>query len=359
MIDAVRWLRSDQKIVCAPDPETIRMPGCLRLLDQTRLPGEVIYFAVDTLPVLIDAIKRLAVRGAPAIGCGAALGMAAVAEHYPEDMAGFSAALFRDAEVLACARPTAVNLRWAVERMLRNFQAKVPSDAVMAKVVLRQEALAILSEDIALCRAIGQVGLPLLTDGAGVLTHCNAGALATGDFGTALAPVYAAKEAGRQIRVYSDETRPLLQGSRLTAWELHRAGVEVWTICDNMAAQVMREGRIDLVIVGADRIAANGDTANKIGTYAVAVLAKHHRIPFYVAAPYSTFDPQTPDGSAIQIEERDPEEIACGFGRRTAPEGIRFYNPAFDVTPAELIAGFITERGILRPPFAFEKGELL
>lgn len=356
MIDAVRWLRADQKIVCVPDPETVRMAGCLRLLDQTRLPEETVYFTVDSLPELIDAIKRLAVRGAPAIGCGAALGMAAVAEHYPDNISAFAEALFRDAEPLASARPTAVNLRWAVERMLRVFQEKSPVDVPSAKMVLRQEALEILAEDIALCRAIGQAGLPLLKDGATVLTHCNAGALATGDFGTALAPVYAAMEAGRKVRVYSDETRPLLQGSRLTAWELHRAGVEVWTICDNMAAQVMREGRIDLVIVGADRIAANGDTANKIGTYGVALLAKYHHIPFYVAAPYSTFDLQTPDGGAVRIEERDPEEIACGFGRRTAPEGIHFYNPAFDVTPAELITGFITERGILHPPFNGHEG---
>ena len=354
MIDAVRWLRKDQKIICAPDEETVRMPGCLRLLDQTRLPGEVLYFTVNSLPVLVDAIKRLAVRGAPAIGCGAALGMAAIAESYPEDMADFSAALFRDAEPLASARPTAVNLRWAVERMLRIFREAAPVNVLDARQILRKAALKILAEDIALCRSIGQAGLPLLPDGATVLTHCNAGALATGDFGTALAPVYAATEAGRKICVYSDETRPLLQGSRLTAWELHRAGVDVWTICDNMAAQVMKEGRIDLVIVGADRIAANGDTANKIGTYGVAVLAKHHQIPFYVAAPYSTFDPDTPDGSFIQIEERDPDEIACGFGKRTAPEGIRFYNPAFDVTPAELITGFITERGILHPPFLRE-----
>ena len=224
MIDAVRWLRKDQKIICAPDEETVRMPGCLRLLDQTRLPGEVLYFTVNSLPVLVDAIKRLAVRGAPAIGCGAALGMAAIAESYPEDMADFSAALFRDAEPLASARPTAVNLRWAVERMLRIFREAAPVNVLDARQILRKAALEILAEDIALCRSIGQAGLPLLPDGATVLTHCNAGALATGDFGTALAPVYAATEAGRKICVYSDETRPLLQGSRLTAWELHRAG---------------------------------------------------------------------------------------------------------------------------------------
>lgn len=351
MIDAVRWLRQDQLIVSEASPETVCMPGCLRLLDQTCLPEQEVYFTVETMPVLIDAIKRLAVRGAPAIGCAAALGMAAVAEHYPEELDAFSAALFQDAEPLASARPTAVNLRWAVERMLKIYREAHPQNVFAARQILRQAALDILAEDIALCRAIGQAGLPLLKEGTSVLTHCNAGALATGDFGTALAPVYAAKEAGRNVRVYSDETRPLLQGSRLTAWELHRAGIEVWTICDNMAAQVMREGRIDLVIVGADRIAANGDTANKIGTFGVAVLAQYHKIPFYVAAPYSTFDLQTPDGSAIRIEERDPQEIACGFGRRTAPEGVHFYNPAFDVTPAGLITGFITERGILHPPF--------
>ena len=351
MIDAVRWQSADGRIFCAPAPEAVAVPGMLRLLDQTRLPTEEVYFDVDRLPVLIDAIRRLAVRGAPAIGCAAALGMAAVAEHYPDDMASFRTKLFAESMVLAAARPTAVNLRWAVERMLAEFASAGPASAAEARKVLRQSALAILAEDIALCRAIGQAGLPLLPDGSAMLTHCNAGALATGDFGTALAPVYAAQEAGRKIRVYSDETRPLLQGSRLTAWELHRAGIEVWTICDDMAGLVMREGKIDLVIVGADRIAANGDTANKIGTYSVAVLAKHHHIPFYVAAPYSTFDLSLADGRGIPIEERDPQEIGHGFGRTTAPEGIRYYNPAFDVTPAELIAGFITERGILHPPF--------
>ena len=351
MIDAVRWQSEDGTIYAAPDEKAVAVPGVLRLLDQTRLPEKEVYFTVDTLPALIDAIKRLAVRGAPAIGCAAALGMAAVAEHYPEDITEFPVRLEQDVGPLANARPTAVNLRWAVERMRKELQDAAPASAAEARRILRRSALAILAEDIALCRAIGRAGLELLPDGATVLTHCNAGALATGDFGTALAPVYAAQEAGRKIRVFSDETRPLLQGSRLTAWELHRAGIEVWTICDNMAGLVMREGKIDLVIVGADRIAANGDTANKIGTYSVAVLAKHHGIPCYVAAPYSTFDLELADGRGIPIEERAPAEIGHGFGRVTAPEGVNFYNPAFDVTPAELIAGFITERGILHPPF--------
>ena len=354
MIDAVRWQSGNGRIYCSPEADAVASPGRLRLLDQTRLPEAEVYFPVDTLPVLIDAIKRLAVRGAPAIGCAAALGLAAVAEHYPEDLAAFRAQLDADAGPLAAARPTAVNLRWAVERMKKEFRAASPETADAARRVLRRSALAILAEDIALCRAIGKAGAELLPDGATVLTHCNAGALATGDFGTALAPIYAAAEAGRRIRVFSDETRPLLQGSRLTAWELHRAGIEVWTICDNMAGLVMREGKIDLVIVGADRIAANGDTANKIGTYSVAVLAKHHGIPFYVAAPYSTFDLALADGRGIPIEERDPAEIGHGFGRVTAPEGVNFYNPAFDVTPAELITGYITERGILHPPFGGE-----
>lgn len=352
MTDTVRWLSSsDGKLYAAPEAAAVAGPGRLRLLDQTRLPEEETYFIVDDLDCLIDAIRRLAVRGAPAIGCAAALGMAAVAEHYPDDLAAFLACLDRDAGPLASARPTAVNLRWAVERMRRELHAAAPGSAEEARRILRRSALTILEEDIGLCRAIGQAGAELLPDGATVLTHCNAGALATGDFGTALAPIYAATEAGRKIRVFSDETRPLLQGSRLTAWELHRAGIEVWTICDDMAGQVMREGRIDLVIVGADRIAANGDTANKIGTYSVAVLAKHHGIPFYVAAPYSTFDLELADGRGIPIEERDPAEIGHGFGRVTAPDGVNFYNPAFDVTPAELITGFITERGILHPPF--------
>ena len=220
-----------------------------------------------------------------------------------------------------------------------------------ARSRLEREALAIYKEDLDMCRAIGRAGAKLIKKNAGVLTHCNAGGLATSGYGTALAPMFVAHERGTKFEVYADETRPLLQGARLTAWELMHAGIDVTLICDNMAAQVMKEGRIDLVIVGADRIAANGDTANKIGTYGVALLAKSHKIPFYVAAPTSTFDLDIRSGDDIPIEQRGEDEITCGFGKRTAPVGVKTYSPAFDVTPARLIAGIITERGILRPPY--------
>ena len=216
---------------------------------------------------------------------------------------------------------------------------------------LEAEAIEILEEDKRLCRAIGEHGAPLIRDGDGLLTHCNAGGLATAGYGTALAVMFRAQELGRRFAVFADETRPLLQGARLTAWELLQAGIDVTLICDNMAAQVMREGKVQLVIVGADRIAANGDTANKIGTYGLAVLAEAHNIPFYVAAPYSTFDLTLESGDEIPIEERDPAEVTCGFGKQTAPENVKVYSPAFDVTPARLIGGIITEKGILRPPY--------
>ena len=225
------------------------------------------------------------------------------------------------------------------------------STAAVVIAALETEALAQFQEDQATCRAIGDYGANLIHDGDGILTHCNAGSLATAGCGTALAPMFCAQDGRRRFQVFADETRPLLQGARLTAWELREAGIPATLICDNMAAQVMREGRIQLAIVGADRIAANGDTANKIGTYGVAVLAKAHGIPFYVAAPMSTFDLQTPDGAAIPIEQRDPREVSNGFGKQTAPDGVAIYNPAFDVTPAELIAGFITDKGIIRPPY--------
>lgn len=347
MLEAVRWIRNDGVIVAGPDGATVHRPGKLRLLDQTRLPETMVFLELDDAEAIIDAIRQLKVRGAPAIGCAAALGLAAAMQSCAETgRAGWFAALHANAQIFIAARPTAVNLAWAVRRVVGETENCVWTQPRQAQADLLTAALRILAEDIDLCRAIGRNGLPLLRDRCTVLTHCNAGALATGDYGTALAPVYLAHESGLKVRVYSDETRPLLQGSRLTAWELQRAGVEVCTICDNMAAQVMKEGRIDLVIVGADRIAANGDTANKIGTYAVAIAAKYHRIPFYVAAPYSTFDFSLADGAQIPIEERAPAEIGNFFGRRTAPEGILFYNPAFDVTPHELITGFITERGV-------------
>jgi len=256
----------------------------------------------------------------------------------------------RAADYLATSRPTAVNLFWALDRMKRVAEAHRGRGGRAVKQALLSEAKAVRDEDAQMCRRIGDAGQHLITEGCGVLTHCNAGGLATAEYGTALAPLYRAHERGRRFHVYADETRPLLQGARLTVWELMQAGIDVTLICDNMAAVVMRERKVDLVIVGADRIAANGDTANKIGTYAVAVLARHHGIPFYVAAPSSTFDLALGSGDGIPIEERGAEEVTCGFGRRTAPEGCQVYSPAFDVTPAELIAGIITERGLIAKP---------
>jgi methylthioribose-1-phosphate isomerase len=353
-MDSVRW---------QPEGDAL-LPGKLRLIDQTLLPEELVYLELDDREAIWDAIKRLAVRGAPAIGCAAALGLAAVAQH--ADTICVDAFLEEVADIakyLETSRPTAVNLSWALRRCLKVVRSAALLECGVdeLKEVLVQEGLSILNEDIELCRGIGMEGVALFEDrkGLGVLTHCNAGALATGNFGTALAPIYGAQALGLEPKVFADETRPLLQGSRLTAWELQREGVDVTVICDNMAAQVMREGRIDMVIVGTDRVAANGDIANKIGTYGVAVLAKHHGIPFYVATPYSTIDMSLPTGADIPIEQRDPEEIRSGFGRRTAPADCAVYNPAFDVTPAELITGIITERGILRPPLAESIAEFM
>jgi methylthioribose-1-phosphate isomerase len=250
---------------------------------------------------------------------------------------------------LRTSRPTAVNLFWAIDRIERTAGASREHDPKRLLERLLAEGHAIAAEDRAMCRSIGRHGANLLHSGDGVLTHCNAGGLATSNYGTALAVVFAASDQGKQLRVFADETRPLLQGARLTAWELQQRGIPTTLICDSMAAQVMKEGKIQHVVVGADRIAANGDTANKIGTYAVAVLARAHSVPFYVAAPSSTFDLELPDGSAIPIEQRDPREITHGFGRQTAPDGVDVYNPAFDVTPAHLITAIITEHGLIQP----------
>jgi methylthioribose-1-phosphate isomerase len=308
--------------------------GYLRLLDQTRLPTEIVYRDCRTVADVWEAIRSLRVRGAPAIGVAAAYG---VVLGMREDSA------LAASKHLRTSRPTAVNLFWALDRMDRVAAGGADAARLLA------EARAIHDEDARTCRAIGAAGAGLVADGSGVLTHCNAGGLATAEYGTALAVLFAAHETGRRFCVFVDETRPLLQGARLTAWELAQAGIDATLICDNMAAQVMKEGRIGLVVVGADRIAANGDTANKIGTYGVAVLARHHSIPFYVAAPTSTFDLTLPNGAGIPIEQRDGREVTHGFGRQTAPDAIAVYNPAFDVTPAELIAGIITERGVIRP----------
>ncbi len=347
MLETVRWITAEGKVLAGFEEGVPLLPGKLRIIDQTRLPQELVYLELDGIDEIVAAIKRLSVRGAPAIGCAAALGLAAAAQHLDEY--GFIEKANELADQLATSRPTAVNLFWALERCLshlRKCDAHLRRCAESLAQELLKEALAILDEDIQMCRAIGKHGTSLIDEGMGILTHCNAGALATGDFGTALSPMYVAHSKGRRFTVYSDETRPLLQGSRLTAWELNRAGIDVVTICDSMAAQVMKEGKVDLVIVGADRIAANGDTANKIGTYGLAVLAKHHKIPFYVAAPTSTIDASLEHGGLIPIEQRDPAEVG-------AVEGVRVYNPAFDVTPAKVIAGIITEKGLLRPPFLF------
>ncbi len=325
--------------------------GCLRLIDQTRLPIELVEVDCHDVPTVWEAIRSLRVRGAPAIGIAAAYGavLGARSAGMADPAAVRMACLVASAH-LRTSRPTAVNLFWALDRMEKALSRSAPDlDGPGLVARLLDEADAIAEEDRAMCRSIGAFGSDLIGPGQGVLTHCNAGGLATADYGTALAVLFTAHERGKAIHVYADETRPLLQGSRLTAWELQRRGVPVTLICDSMAAQVMKEGRIQMVVVGADRIAANGDTANKIGTYGVALLARAHAIPFYVAAPSSTFDLTLADGSTIPIEQRDPREVTHGFGHQTAPEGVDVYNPAFDVTPADLIAGIITERGVIRP----------
>jgi methylthioribose-1-phosphate isomerase len=328
--------------------------GGVTIIDQTRLPTELVYERIDTVEAMYHAIKILKVRGAPAIGIAGAFGCYIAVRDVPEQGScnDLLALLEKNGDYLDSSRPTAVNLAWAVNRMKRKAGDLTVSGTVASvKKGLLAEAIAILEEDRAMGRAIGEHGAKLLEGVDAILTHCNAGGLATAEYGTALAPVYIAAEQGKLFSVYADETRPLLQGARITAFELQKAGISVTLICDNMAATVMARGKVGAVIVGADRITANGDTANKIGTYGVALLARAHNIPFYVAAPSSTFDLQLATGSAIPIEERGEEEITCGFGKRTAPEGVPVFNPAFDVTPAELIAAFITENGIALPPF--------
>jgi methylthioribose-1-phosphate isomerase len=327
----------------------------LVLLDQRQLPGEEVYLECHRWPEVADAIRTLAVRGAPAIGVAAAFGVALAGLASP---ARDPDALLGDIETaiagLAATRPTAVNLFWALERMGRHAREarNLPLDRLRASLV--QEAEAILEEDVAANRRLGTLGAKLVPARARILTHCNAGGLATAGYGTALGIVRGAVEAGREPFVWVNETRPVLQGARLTAWELVREGIPHAVIADVAAASTMARGEVDLVVVGADRIAANGDTANKIGTYGVAVLARHHGIPFYVAAPFSTIDPRVPDGSAIPIEERDPREVQELGGRRIVPAASPARNPAFDVTPAALITAIVTERGIFRHPYRFE-----
>ncbi len=336
-------------------PQTIQwegdVDGHLRLIDQTRLPLELVYVDCRTRETVWEAIQQLRVRGAPAIGIAAAYGVCVGAQVI--DLSDPSERLARLQPVmdhLAASRPTAVNLFWALERIARRA-ADVPHSATEHefRAALLDEARQIHTEDRAVCHAIGRSGAELLRDGWGVLTHCNTGGLATSEYGTALAVLFTAQDEGKQLHVYVDETRPLLQGARLTAWELMQRQLPATLICDSAAAQVMSQGRVQAVITGADRIAANGDTANKIGTYGLAVLAASHEIPFYIAAPLSTFDLSIADGTTIPIEQRAADEITHGFGRQTAPTGVNVYNPAFDVTPARYIRGIVTERGVIQP----------
>jgi methylthioribose-1-phosphate isomerase len=324
--------------------------GHLRMIDQTHLPGELVYLDCRDVETVFEAIRSLRVRGAPAIGIAAGYGLViALQKVLDSSESAFLNAVDTQHDYLASSRPTAVNLFWALTRMklaAQSMQGR-PNREILEGLL--REAKAIHEEDRAMCRAIGRHGASLLANGSGVLTHCNAGGLATAEYGTALSMIFTAQDEGKKLQVFVDETRPLLQGARLTAWELVARGIDATLICDNMAGQVMREGRVQAVVVGADRITAAGDAANKIGTYSVAVLANAHQIPFYVAAPTSTFDLSMVSGDDIPIEQRSPKEITHGFGKETAPPGVRVYNPAFDVTPAKLITAIVTEKGVISP----------
>lgn len=331
----------------------------VRFIDQRRLPTEEVYVVCRNYEEVAAAIRDMAVRGAPAIGVSAAMGVAlGMQQSTATDMAGFSAHFDCVAKLIAETRPTAVNLFWGIRRMKAKFDSLSTRTIPQIKDALVAEAQLMLVEDIAANEAMGKHGAVLMPSSGGVLTHCNAGALATCGYGTALGVIRAAVSAGKQIHVFADETRPFLQGSRLTAWELMQDGIPTTVIADNMAGAMMRQGKIQAVIVGADRIAANGDVANKIGTYSVAVLAKEHGLPFYVAAPWSTVDLNTPDGDHIPIEQRSPREVTHHAGTQVAPTGVMVENPAFDVTPSKYIAAIITERGIAKAPLAESLKEL-
>jgi methylthioribose-1-phosphate isomerase len=325
------------------------------MVDQRKLPGQELYLRCRTAQEVARAIRTMVIRGAPAIGVAAAMGIAlGMRKSTAKGTRQFAVDFQKTCDMMASTRPTAVNLFWAIDRMKAVFadaaQAGQSADEIAAR--LEKEARTIHDEDVAACRAMGGHGAAVVPDGARVLTHCNAGALATAGYGSALGVIRAAVEQGKRIAVIADETRPFLQGARLTAWELVREGINTTVITESMAGPLMRAGEIDMVVVGADRIAANGDTANKIGTYTVAVLAHEHKVPFYVAAPLSTIDLATPDGDRIPIEERDQREVSHLGAARLTPEGAHIRNPAFDITPSRYITGIITERGIFRPPFA-------
>jgi methylthioribose-1-phosphate isomerase len=326
------------------------------MVDQRKLPVQEIYVRCKTAPEVARAIRTMVIRGAPAIGVATAMGIAlGMKKSTAKGTRQFAVEFQKTCDLMAGTRPTAVNLFWAIDRMKRIFsegaQAGLSTDEISAS--LEKEARRIHDEDVESCRSLGGFGAEVVPDGARVLTHCNAGALATAGYGSALGVVRAAVEQGQRVTVIADETRPFLQGARLTAWELLRDGISTTVITESMAGPLMRSGDVDIVVVGADRIAANGDTANKIGTYALAVLARHHGVPFYVAAPFSTIDPALPSGGQIPIEERDALEVRRIGGHATAPDLSPVFNPAFDVTPAPLISAIITERGIFRPPFQF------
>lgn len=324
----------------------------LVLLDQTLLPSEEIFLEMDKIEDVWEAIKKLRVRGAPAIGVAAAFGIYVCSlKSKAKSVAEFKREFEKYKSYLATSRPTAVNLFWALDRMEARLKKEENKSVEEIKKALLDESERILEEDQAMGKAIGEYGLSLLKPEMGLLTHCNAGGLATSGYGTALAPMYLGHQKGYNFKVYADETRPLLQGSRLTAYELNKAGIDVTVICDDMTAIVMKEGKIDAVLVGCDRVAANGDTANKIGTLGVAILAKEFNIPMYILGPTSTIDLDTPTGADIVIELRDEDEIGNGFGRRTAPKEIKAYNPAFDVTDAKYITAIITEKGVIQAPY--------
>ena len=336
-------------------PTIAREDDAVVMIDQRKLPGEEVYVRCKTAAEVARAIKNMVIRGAPAIGVAAAMGIALGMRKNPATgTQKLAADFYKVCELMASTRPTAVNLFWAIRRMKRAFGAAAEAGGSVDQIKdrLDEEARAMHDEDVASCRAIGAYGASVVPAEARILTHCNAGALATAGYGTALGVIRGAVEAGKRVAVFADETRPFLQGARLTAWELVREGIETTVITDGMAGALMRQGGVNVVVVGADRIAANGDTANKIGTYGLAVLAREHGIPFYVAAPLSTIDLETPDGARIPIEERHAKEVTHVGGARVTPEGARVWNPAFDVTPHHLITGIITERGILRPPYS-------
>ncbi len=333
----------------------------LLMLDQRLLPEEIVMLDLFTAEEVFEGIQSMKVRGAPAIGISAAYGVVLGSWEYKgEDADAWLKHVLKTSAYLAQSRPTAVNLFWALDRMNKKAHelAEQAHSTSSRNEALLAEAVLIHAEDEEVCRKIGEHALPLFKDGMGVLTHCNAGGLATAKYGTALAPMYLAHEQGIHLKVYADETRPVLQGARLTAFELQQAGIDVTLLCDNMAGMVMSRGWIQAVIVGADRVAANGDVANKIGTYSVAVLARAHNIPFYVACPLSTIDLATADGAAIPIEERNAEEVTESFGKRTAPQDIKVFNPAFDVTPNEYVTAIITEKGIVYPSYSEELPKL-